>query len=128
MVASVSIARCVSIQAEGSKHPWIVSEIQIVGGVEFVQIIMDNEPFCIFVSGTSKGCRYSTYVTELKQLRTPNTPRAAEDNLVSIVYQPRRVLNSPDTGPTVSTPRFGGRPGQGGQGSQAPSAPSGPSS
>ena len=33
----------------------------------------------------------------------------ADDNLVSIVYQPRRVLQSPDTGPTVHAPLgFGG--------------------
>ena len=73
----VTVARCLSIAGGASAHPWIVSDVEIIGGVEFIQLSVADSGFNRFVAGTTKGLHgKSGFLAKLRELRTHATIQA----------------------------------------------------
>jgi hypothetical protein len=66
----VTIRKTTSIMSDELKVPWVVQDLEIIEGVEFISLVKDDTGFSRFVSGSTRGIFNMTFMNQMKKLRT----------------------------------------------------------
>ena len=75
-MSEVHFARCVAVTFDGCKgQPWIVQDIELVSGIEFISLKSSCSGFCRFASGKRRfsGQGGTKVLSELQHKRTTAT-------------------------------------------------------
>jgi len=79
MMAQVAIKRSIAICGGSLSRPWHVDDVSIIDGTEFVELSFADKGFLAFVFGKdTKGHRNSSYLQQLKDIRTDATIKATK--------------------------------------------------
>lgn len=74
---SVNITRCLSVAGGAHAQPWVITDLEIIGGTEFVPLSVCDSGFNRFVTGSCKGLHgKSGFLVKLRELRTKATIQA----------------------------------------------------
>lgn len=70
---AVAVKRSLAISGGALKRQWHVDGIQIIDGIEFIELSSRDRGFVAFVTGKTTDERCSKYLAELRSLRTEAT-------------------------------------------------------
>ena len=83
MAATIKIKRCITVECDDIRMPWVVESVELVDGIEFAKLSKRDYGFCKFVGGI--GCRKIMhswlFLHELQKLRTAATLKICIDSL-----------------------------------------------